>query len=176
MAPRIWLSLNLASEWYEDALAEARIGGDYRNRRREILFAVCAAESYLLEWVRDGALAQNFPELKQYFPPGARRGVAEKWKAVLKQLKSDGRILAVPNLDDHVWQDFIDLLDYRDGLVHAKASRPWTKALPAEEQPLPSKTDLDGLAPGWAVRIVKNLITRLHATMGTHIPVWLVEP
>lgn len=176
MAPTIWLSLNLASEWYEDALAEARVGGDYRNRRREILFAVCAAESYLLEWVRDGVLAQNFPALKKYFPSGKQRGVARKWKEVLKQLKGDGLIPAIPDISDYVWQDFIDLLDCRDGLVHAKASRPWTTALPTEEQPLPSKADLDGLPPGWAVRIVKNLIARLHSTVGTQIPAWLVEP
>src|SRR5262245_31238247 len=40
-----------AIAWYADALKEARVGaGDHHERRREIVFAVCCAESYLWEW------------------------------------------------------------------------------------------------------------------------------
>jgi hypothetical protein len=51
--PTVWLSYSFAAEWFNDALTEARAGKDHHARRREILFAVCCAESYLVEWIRD---------------------------------------------------------------------------------------------------------------------------
>jgi hypothetical protein len=170
-----WLTASFAPQWYEDALAEAQAGGDFRHRRREILFAVCAAESYLLEWVRDEVLSRNFTKLNKYFPPGARRGVAEKWKAVLKELERDCLIPRSPDLSTIVWQDFMTLLEYRDGIVHACMSRPETHGLPDDEQPRPSKNDRDNLVPGWATRIVARLITHLHSAVGTQTPEWLAE-
>ena len=42
------------------------------------MFADCAAESYLLEWVRDDVPARNVSELKKYFLPGTqKKGVAD---------------------------------------------------------------------------------------------------
>ena len=43
--PTIWLNYSFAPEWFNDALTEARTGKDHHARRREILFAVCCAES-----------------------------------------------------------------------------------------------------------------------------------
>ncbi len=43
--PTIWLTYRFAPEWFEDAIHEAQNGKDHHARRREIIFAVCAAES-----------------------------------------------------------------------------------------------------------------------------------
>ena len=75
-----------AKAWFADALDEAKKTQDPQARRREILFAVCFAESYLFEWVRDVVLAGKDPEdLNRYFPPVPRRWrrLPEKWKKVI---------------------------------------------------------------------------------------------
>src|SRR5437016_1725000 len=87
--PTVWKTYCFAPEWFNDALNEARTGLDHKSRRREIIFSVCAAESYLFEWVRDEVLNRNFSELKSYFLPGKRRGITEKWKEIPKQLYRD---------------------------------------------------------------------------------------
>jgi hypothetical protein len=172
----LWLTASFAREWYEDSLAEARAGDTFQHCRREILFAVCAVESYLLEWVRDDVLSRDFTALNTYFAPNARRGITEKWKDVLKDLHSNGLISKYPDTSTRVWQDFVTLVGYRDGFVHARVSRPETAGLPKNEQPLPSKSDRNTIAPGWATRIVNRLIAHLHAEIGTQPPVWLTEP
>jgi hypothetical protein len=52
----VWLTASFAREWFNDAVHEARTGGDIQAKRREIVFAVSFAESYLFEWVRDQVL------------------------------------------------------------------------------------------------------------------------
>jgi hypothetical protein len=173
--PTIWLSYSFAPEWFNDALTEARTGKDHHARRREIIFAVCCAESYLVEWIRDEVLKRDFNRLNQFFPPGERRGVAEKWKEVPKALLDAGLISAVPNLGRSYWRDWLDLVDLRNGLIHARASRPETNPQPDSERPVPSKGDLDKLTPGWAVKVVVTLVRELHAAVSTPAPVWLVD-
>ena len=68
--PTIWQTYSFAPEWFADALHEAGQTGNHHARRREIIFAVCFAESYLVEWVRDEVLNRDFNLLNQYFPPG----------------------------------------------------------------------------------------------------------
>jgi hypothetical protein len=75
-------------------------------RRREILFAVTAAESYLLEWVRDKVLVGNLHEINRYFPPGSKRGVRDKWKDVPKELASANLIAGVQELSGKTWATF----------------------------------------------------------------------
>src|SRR5919112_3743691 len=70
----VWLTYSFAPEWFEDALNEAKRGADHNARRREIVFAVCCAESYLFEWVRDEIIGKSNMErlmkyLNKYFPP-----------------------------------------------------------------------------------------------------------
>src|SRR5437763_1505475 len=74
-AATLWLTYSFAPEWFEDALHEARTGQEHHARRREIVFAVCFAESYLLEWVRDEVLKGDFPRLNRYFVPGTWESV-----------------------------------------------------------------------------------------------------
>ena len=122
---KVWLSYSFAPHWFQDALTESKLDDDFNARRREILYAVCFAESYLVEWVRDAVLEGDFDKLSIYFPPGMKKGVCEKWKSTLKNLHKDGLISSIPDFSQKYWQDFSDLFDMRNGLVHARASRPF---------------------------------------------------
>ena len=175
--PTIWLTYSFAPEWFKDALNEARTGQDHHSRRREIVFSVCFVESYLFEWVRDEILNRKFDELAKYFPDKDRQlSTTDRWKAVIKRLHKDNRIQKVPNFGDSWWRGVRTLVEYRNGLVHAGASRPETDSLRDDEKPVPSKTTLDQLEAGWAVRVVIELIRRLHEAAGTSTPAWLIEP
>jgi len=174
--PTIWLTYSFAPEWLNDALCEARTGRGHDARRREIVFAVCFAESYLVEWVRDQVLNQDLGRLSEFFPPGERRGVAEKWKDVPKALLDASLIKAVPDLGQLYWREWLKLVDMRNGLVHAKASRPHTGSQKSGDGPYPPKGDLDKLEPGWAARVVVKLVRELHSAVGIPTPVWLAEP
>jgi hypothetical protein len=168
----LWQTYSFAPHWYNDAKAEAQLP-DHNARRREIVFAVTCAESYLVEWVRDCVLSQEISAMKLYFPGGEQRGVRQKYKDVIKALCRDGRIPSRLHLGGQQWQQFRDLVTYRDGLVHASSSRPETSGLPDKERPVPSKSDLDKYPAGQAVQIVRALLKKLHADTGTPEPEWL---
>ncbi len=142
---KAWKSYSFAPEWFADASREAKDEGR-GARRREILFAVCAAESYVFEWVRDTVLNHDFKKLDKYFPAGQTCGGPE-------------------------WNDFRDVVHNRDGLVHAAASRPETDGQPEKEKPVPAASDLDAQPPGWALEIVRVILRKLHTdTKTTPIP------
>jgi hypothetical protein len=175
-----WKSYNFASEWFADALREAEDeheGAEARGpRRREILFAVCAAESYVFEWVRDTVLKNDFEKLKKYFPPvppGKKRGVVRKLQDIPKELASDGLVPAPLDSGGQEWSDFREVVDYRDGLVHAAASRPETDGQPENEKPVPPMDVIDAMPPGWAVKRVRVILQKLHSDTKTPLPDWL---
>lgn len=171
----LWQTYSFAPEWFRDVLRESHTQRDPHSRRRQILFAVCFAESYLFEWVRDDVLKGNFKELAKYFPYNDRRGIRHRWKEVLKDLHRDGLTKGVPDFGDSHWEKFQTLVDYRDGLVHAKASRP-ERVPPSGDKPVPSKVDLDQLHAHWAAEVVVELAERLHAATLTSRPAWLTGP
>jgi len=175
-----WAAASFACEWFTDALKEAREGRDRNSRRREIVFAVCFMESYLFEWVRDEIHGVRIDTLTQFFPAEDRRGIRERWKEVLKALHDDNRISAVPSFTGSSWPNFVKLVGYRDGLVHASASRPEIDAPSttpvASPPPVPSPTHLDHLPAGWAVRVVVTTVRELHQAVGTNPPAWIYEP
>jgi len=170
----IWMASNFAPDWFADALHEAHNGTDHNARRREILFAVCCAESYIVEWVRDEVLNRDFERLDLFFPPGRKRGVTAKWEEVPKELAKAKLIPAKPDHSGKCWGDWLKLVDLRDGLVHARSSRPKKKA--GTEETFTPKADLDRLAAGWAVRVVVELVCNLHAAAGKPPPAWIKEP
>jgi len=174
--PTVWLTYSFAPEWFSDALQEARSRSGSGPRRREIVFAVCAAEAYLLEWVRDGVLRRDFAALNAYFSPDRRRGIVDRSKEVTKQLHLDGRIRAIPSWGGGEWQEFVELVNYRDGLVRANSSRPETAGLAAGEMPFPTLAHLASRPPGWATRTLVNLIEHVHRAVGTDAPDWLKTP
>lgn len=171
-----WISYNFASDWYSDAKNEANNSG-HHARRREILFSVACAESFLLEWVRDQILKHDHPSLDLYFPPGKYRPIECKWKEVPRQLKEHGRIPSVPNLGGgSAWSDFQDLIAFRNGLLHGRASRPETPGLSPPSRPVPSMEKLRSLSPGWACGVVRRLIEELNAAAGLSPPDWIAQP
>jgi hypothetical protein len=172
----VWISSSFARNWYEDALREARTGKDFNARRREIVFAVCFVESYLFESVRDEALKRDFKRIREYLPATDRRGILERWKEVTKQLGKDGLLRAAPDFGLPYWEDFQRLVKYRDGLVHAAASRPQSDTVPQEERPMPPRDDLNTMPPGWPTRVAREVVRRLHSAAGTTTPDWVVEP
>lgn len=167
-----WKSYSFAPEWFADASRDTKEEGR-GARRREILFAVCAAESYVFEWVRDTVLNHDFEKLKKYFPPGAKRPLLEKLREIPKELASDGLVPAALDCGGQEWTNFREVVDYRDGLVHAAASRPGTDGQPENEKPVPAMDVLDAMPPGWAVERVRVILRKLHSDTETPLPSWL---
>ena len=172
-APTVWITANLARAWFNDAMNEVRAGPGQSERRREIVFSVAFAESYLLEWIRDSILKSDFEKLKLYFPPGSHRGVKDKWKEIPKKLHQDGLLPGVPDLSRRFWSDWITLVNYRDGLIHARASRPSTSSLPKYEKPVPDGVTLSEIEPGWPIGVTVNMIKEFLRDANLVVPEWL---
>lgn len=164
-----WILGTFAPQWFADAQVEAKNGG-FDARRREIIFSVAAAESYLLEWVRDDVLKQKYDEIIDYFPARKRRGIKEKWKDIPKELLKKKKIKSSPDLGGETWADFCTLVKFRNGLLHASASRPESKD---GSGPSPSSSQRNELSAGWAVKVVRDLILDLNDAAGTTPPDWL---
>jgi hypothetical protein len=163
-----------APSWFEDAKREATCAGR-DARRREILFAVCFAESYLLEWVRDSVLKRR--GLEDYFSSGGRRrrGVIEKWREIPKLLKANNKIREHIDYQSTVWTDFTTLTNYRDGLVHARASLPHTHGTPKKAMPEPSLEVLNNMPAGEPTRVVVALVRALHVSVGMAPPAYIPD-
>ena len=164
--PTIWQSANFSEPWYRDAVKEAA-GVDEHATRREIIFSICFLESYIFEWVR----AFGIEQVNTYFPPDLEnkrnRDLKEKWKNVPAQLFKDGVIASEPKLD---LSELGTLIRYRNGLVHARASRPSTAGLHRNEQPVPAIGELRQIGHGWALGVAERLVKKLHSDIGTSHP------
>jgi hypothetical protein len=170
----LWRAASWASSWFRDALAEAQHAkGDIDARRREIVFAVCSLESHLFEWTR-GLVGPR--EIDKYFPPGRRLGIRDKWKEVLGEVVADQKIARKPSFGGSDCEEFLKLVEYRDGLIHASASRPTSPSNPGATPPVPPVDVLQDMEPGWPVRVVADLMRSLHAAVGSETPHWLVNP
>ena len=170
-AIEIHIKGDYARGWYEDAQGEAK-KTDARAKRREIVFAVCFVESYLLEWVRDSVAPGILTEL---FPAKKERPVAKRWKEVTADLVQRGRIKAAPDLSTQIWQNFIKLLEYRKGLVHGVASRPQITPSCGAPEPVPTGAEIAAIENGWAVLVVSKLVRHLHAAAGDECPEWIED-
>ena len=124
---------------------------------------------YLVEWVRDEILQRNFHKFFELFPASVKLSAKDKWREVPKKLVTDGQLKGRPNLESIFWTNWLTLVDYRDGLIHAVSSRPSGTC----SAPLPSIDKLAALKPGWAVNIAIELITTFHAAAGIEVPDWL---
>jgi hypothetical protein len=173
-APTVWLSANFSPQWFEDALREAMSETDVNSIRREIVFSSCFLESYMFEWARNidiGAINNYFPAKPRFKgDPRYRRTLKDKWKEVPKELFEDGKIQVSPQLD---LSGLGTLVKYRNGLVHATASRPSTDVQTPEEKPVPANDELRSLKPGWALSISVTLVEALHINLGTTSPEYL---
>lgn len=168
----LWEKAFFAREWFEDAIKETT-SDNAGARRREILFSVCCAEAYLLEWVRDQILNEDFTKMLEYFPPEQKKGITEKWKEIPKALYKNGLIPACPGNSDYKFQNFRKLVSLRDNLVHAKSSRPSSAVQSKKENPSPTLSDLQRLKPGWAIEVLLVLMEDFHKTTNTTKPNWM---
>jgi hypothetical protein len=174
---------DFARDWFDDARNEAT-KETAAARRKEIIFAVCTLESYLLEWVREILLSRHSPaellsKLEKYFPSeGHRKPITDKWKDVPKALCRDGLIKDTPDLSGHTWQAFTERVYdyYRNSLIHASVSRPQEKVTASSTPPSDWKAELARLPAGWAIGIVTELMRGLNDKAGTRTPDWLDEP
>jgi hypothetical protein len=83
-----------------------------------------------------------------------------------------GRIQAI-TWDGSEWQEFVNLVKYRDGLVHAGSSRPESSDQPPDHGPHPTPSQLASLPAGWATGVLAKLIKHIHHTIGTEPPAWI---
>jgi hypothetical protein len=175
-ASTVWLSANFARLWFVDALHEATTGNDANSIRREIVFSSCYLESYIFEWARNidiGAVNNYFPAKPRFDgDPRYRRTLKEKWKEVPNELFYDGKIACKPQLN---LSELGTLIKYRNGLIHAIASRPSTDSQPQEEKPVPASDELKRLKPGWALSIAMKLVEKLHQDLGSEAPNYLKD-
>ncbi len=173
---------DFARDWFDDTRNEAT-KETAAARRREIIFAVCTLESYLLEWVREILLSRYPPaeilgRLDKYFPKGQRNSILRKWKAVPEAVYADELIKEKPDLSGQTWQTFKETVYeyYRNALVHASVSRPQKKVTAFLPPPADWKVELGKLRAGWAMEIVAELIRGLNDKAGTLTPDWVDDP
>jgi hypothetical protein len=179
---------DFAKDWFDDARNEVTketsdLIAAAAARRREIIFSVCALESYLLEWTREILLsrygeAELLNKLEKYFPVGQKTPITDKWKEVPKELLRDGLIKDTPDLRGQTWQTFREQVHeyYRNSLIHASVSRPQKKVTASLAPPADWKAELGRLSAGWAIGIVAALIRGLNDKAGTRTPDWLDNP
>ena len=173
-APTVWQHANLAARWYYDALQEAQSNDGENSIRREVVFATSFLESYIFEWVRD----TWFEEINEYFPatprfvddPLFRPTLKDKWKLVPQALHQAGALSTAPTLD---LSSLGTLIQLRNGLIHARASRPATSGQPEAERPRPAMGELTSIGHGWALGVAKRLVNQLHEHVGTTPPRYL---
>lgn len=174
-APMTWTSANFAESWYRDAADEARGRDGENSTRREIVFAASFLESYIFEWARRIC---GLDRINDYFPPVPRfdgdpryqRSLKDKWKLVPRELHADGIVPTAPQLD---LSELGDLVQFRNGLLHARASRPATEDLPPKFRPVPEPGQLKKIGHGWACAMAKKLVVKLHADLQTPLPSYL---
>lgn len=188
----IWLSQTVAPEWLADARDEAERGreleaeleGEWtedvqtahtRSLHREIVFAVCFAEAFLLEYLRDHvfvrgpgkghreALRRFLDEAKD--PDGRRiwgrrgMGIRDRWKETVRLLQQEGR-LEEGGLEGQAWETFQkEVAPYRNGIVHASISVPTPGG---EESQEPTPSTLSELGSGSGTEVVVELARELH--------------
>lgn len=146
-----------------------------RSLHREIVFAVCFTEAFLLEYLRDYVFIHRpgkghrealvaFVEREKDdrgVPRWERLGIRRRWKWAIKTLQEEGRLRDDPAFEGQAWQRFQeDLAPFRNGIVHAKISRPVRGGM--EETAEPSPATLFDRGPGWATSVVTELARDLH--------------
>jgi hypothetical protein len=156
-----WIYQSFAKAWFEDALNEVCHRIDIESRRREIIFAVAFAESYLVEWVRDDILEKDFKKFNHYFPINKKISAADKWKEIPKQLCKDNLLRETPILEATFWVNWIKLINYRDGFIHAVTSCPEDLEILRKKE-LSKIHKMSKIKSGWATHVVIELVVTVH--------------
>ncbi|MDY7041405.1 MAG: hypothetical protein SVX38_11130 [Chloroflexota bacterium] len=171
-AVNVLSAANLAKDWFADAVNEAQSETEdaIASVRREIVFVVCFAESYIFEWARDVA---GMGEVTKYFVKKDNRWekLKVRWKEVPLRLFEEGLVKTEtePRID---WGDMGVVTTYRHGLVHGAASIP-VGLEDEREKPEPTLNDLNKKGQGWALGVVLDLVKQLHDKTQTPMPDYL---
>lgn len=173
--PTAWLSDTLAPLWAEEARASARELAVASARRKQVVFAVAAAECFLIEWIRDCVFSGDILACDDYLASRKQKpGIRERWKDIASELATSGRISGKPDfLHSNAWREFILLVDTRNALMHGNYSRPRrTAKLQQTPQPL-AQHELAAKPAEWALEVVLAVITELCSAAGTPQPNWV---
>jgi hypothetical protein len=172
-----WSHQTFAPEWFKDALYEVQNTRGYNSTRREIVFAVVFAESYLFEWVRDDILKGNPNELLTYLSLFYNQSPIKKWNTIPKKLYNDGLIQGIPKIENiQEWDEFDIVVKYRNGLSHSASSVPQNLSLPPGKFPIPPLGELNKIKPGWAIKTIIGMIKQFHKAASMPMPKWLQIP
>lgn len=169
----VWFEETLAPSWIEDALRVSVNSTPAAAKRREVIFAVAAAESFLVEWARDDVFKRDLKVCAAYFLAREQQPILERWKDIPGEFVEARLIPATQDLStSKAWMSFRTLVATRNALVHGNYSRPRaTAVIPGKTPPL-SPQELDETQPGWAVKIVGQLARELCEAANTPIPTW----
>lgn len=195
-----------ASQWYADALREARRecadGGERLDAlRREIVFAVAAVENRFVEWfvevdlrLRDVGIMRATDELFREAEHIWDRGFLRRfWEIIDFLVRTPNTRLTGREIDHNnkAWSDLTEVLKLRNGLLHGAASAPkslsfWGTLSRKFRPPWARKPDsirrflplarLAQVEQGWATRRAAALLRCLDAWAGIESPSWLVDP
>ena len=170
-----WFSETLTPYWIEEALS-AQGDASASGRRKEVIFAVAASESFLVEWTRDDVFERNVKACAAYFLAREHQPVLERWKELPKNFEEVRLISAAPDFgSSKAWPEFTSLVSTRNALVHGSYSRPRaTEGLSGKNPPL-SPQDLLSKRPGWAVQVVARIALELCTAAGTPPPDWAIR-
>ena len=133
-----------------------------RRARRVVSVRICARGG-------SGRDERPFPDHQRLLPGWLETNDPGPVEKVPKELVKRGLGLRVPDLGGEEWQDFTRLLDFRNGLLHGRSSRPDTLELPEDHRPFPSPEDLQAMKPGDALETVLTQIRSLCVATG-HAP------
>jgi len=179
ISAELWSHQTFAPEWFKDALYEAQNSNGYNSIRREIIFAVAFAESYLFEWLRDDIFKGNYNKLLTYcYLFREIRSLKEKWKEIPKKLYNDKLIVNIPKIENikQEWDEFDKVIKYRNGLSHGTSSIPQNLSLPTGESTVPPLGELHKISPGWAIKTITGVIKQFHKAASMPTPEWLHIP
>ena len=172
-----WSHQTFAPEWFKDALYEAQNASGYNSTRREIVFAVAFAESYLFEWLRDEILKGEPNKLSIYLPLFYNQSPIKKWNTIPKKLFNAGLIPNIPKIENiQEWDEFDMVVKYRNGLSHSASSIPQNLSLPPGKFPIPPLGELNKIKPGWAIKTIIGVIKQFHEAAKMPMSEWLHIP
>lgn len=172
----ILVEANLAKEWLADTLKEAdrETADTIGSIRREIVFAVSFAESYIFEWARDVA---GSTQVLQYFNHNEPfETVKQRWQRVPVRLHQ-AELIKTESKPTINWGTMGEVTQYRNGLVHGVASIPsgLKSEKPEPPKPTPTLADLSRRGQGWALSAVLNVAGQLHRQTDTPPPQYLKD-
>lgn len=171
-----------AQFWWEDTCSNIPpVGASHDEKghfvRRQIVFAICCVESWFFEWVRDDVL-DEFEEAEDYFDE--LRSVPRRIKEVCRELYAQGELANEPEFGKSAtWDQFIELLKDRNGLVHAVASRPYAvvgELTEVEQEPRPKPGRRLELAPAGPAQIVLSTVALIAGFDDQPPPDWMELP